>query len=177
MTEHAERDALHRASVAARWREIEAGKIRRVIEIVNGRAIPLKAALQERINCILNAAIRLDAKFSARWDAVDEIGALAALFSACLNRCSHCCHIPVVICEQEAELIARCVGIKPGELNQNTRRHASGYDQPCRFMKKARTRIYALHPIARRKHWKKDSVARCHANLWAVKSQAPWLNM
>ncbi|MFP4891195.1 YkgJ family cysteine cluster protein [Paraburkholderia sp. EG304] len=173
-------DGQHRANVAARWREIDAGKIIRVIDLVNERALPVKARHQERLNRILNADIKLDAKIYALWEAVDEIGALAAPHSACRRGCSHCCHVPVLVPEQEAALIGKRIGVKPAKVKGVKRGDESlaRYDNPCPFLKGGACSIYASRPLACRQQFNMDSDALlCELVEDGAPPKVPYLNM
>lgn len=168
------------ANVDARWREIDAGKITRAIELVNERALPVKARHQERLNRFLSADIKLDSKIYALWEAVDEIGAIAAPHSACRRGCSHCCHIPVLVPEQEAALIGKRIGVKPAKVKGIKRGEEvrAGYDNPCTFLKDGACSIYASRPLACRQQFNMDSDALlCELVEDGAPPKVPYLNM
>ncbi|MFP4895675.1 YkgJ family cysteine cluster protein [Paraburkholderia sp. EG304] len=147
---------------------------------MNERARPVKALHQVRLNRILDADIRLDAKISALWEAVDEMGAIAAPHSACRRGCSHCCHIPVLVPKQEAALIGRRIGVKPAKVIGVTRLEEmrAGYDNPCPFLKGGACSIYDSRPLACRQQFNMDSDALlCELVDDDAPPKVPYLNM
>ncbi|WP_051390809.1 YkgJ family cysteine cluster protein [Paraburkholderia mimosarum] len=153
--------AQHGANVAARWRELESGKLARVIEIVNEGALPIKRRHHETINRVINnPAISTDAKIEALWRAVDQIGALAAPHSACRSGCSHCCHTAVLLPPQEAALIGRRIGVEPAKVTGVTQREdvRAGYDNPCPFLSAGACSIYESRPLACRQQYNMDGI-------------------
>jgi Fe-S-cluster containining protein len=173
--------AHHAESVSARWQEIEATeRIAHVVEIVNTEAKPLRVEQTKRINMIAsNPAITTGAKIRALWECVDEIGRIAGPRSACRRGCSHCCHTPVLLPEQEAELIGRKIGVKPRRLEGITQPHeiGAGYDNPCPFLKDNACSIYEWRPLACRQLFNMDRDALLCELIGDEASKVPYLNM
>ena len=173
--------ALHAANVAERWQEIETTeRIAHVVEVVNAEAKPLRVEQTKRINMVAgNPAISTGAKIRALWECVDEIGRVAAPRSACRRGCSHCCHTPVLMPEQEAELIGRKIGVKPRKVEGITERSAirAGYDNPCPFLKDNACSIYEWRPLACRQLYNMDRDALLCELVGDKASKVPYLNM
>jgi hypothetical protein len=179
VTTPTESDARHRANVVERWRELESGKLERVIEIVNAQAQPVKQRHHQRVNAVLaNPTMTIHAKIEALWEAVDEVGAIAGPRSACRKGCSHCCHTSVLLPAQEAALIGRRIGVKPRRVTGITTRDAikAGYDNPCPFLKDDACSIYASRPFACRQQYNMDSDALL-CELVGEPSKVPYLNL
>ena len=85
-----------------------------------------------------------------------------AAVSACKNRCSHCCHIPVVISGTEAQMIGRHVDIKPTHPTRavsladfdDLEGASSAVDalkdrpfSPCPFLKDGACSVYEVRPM------------------------------
>jgi Putative zinc- or iron-chelating domain len=173
------REATHDAKIVQRWRELDSGKLVRVIEIVNEQAMPIKQRHQKRINAVLNNPVMTTgAKIEALWAAVDEIGQVAAPHAACRKGCSHCCHTSVLIPAQEAALIGRRIGVKPAKVTGITGRDdiKPGYDNPCPFLKNDTCSIYASRPFACRQLYNMDTDALL-CELIGSPSKVPYLNM
>lgn len=172
-------DEQHRANVVARWHELEAGKLARVISIVNERALPIKRRHHERINAVLNNdRMSVHAKIEALWEAVDELGVIAA-HAACHKGCSHCCHVAVLIPTQEAALIGKRIGVKPKPVHGITRREdvRAGYDNPCPFLKDGACSIYASRPLACRQQYNMDSDPLLCELVGDEGTKVPYLNL
>jgi hypothetical protein len=173
--------ARHRQNVAARWHEIETtARIAHRVAVVNAEAKPLRGEQTKRINMIAgNPAISTGAKIRALWECVDEIGRVAGPRSACRRGCSHCCHTPVLMPEQEAELIGRKIGVKPRQLEGITRAHEirAGYDNPCPFLKDNACSIYEWRPLACRQLYNVDRDALLCELVGDEASKVPYLNM
>jgi Putative zinc- or iron-chelating domain len=169
----------HEAKVAARWVEIDAGKLTRVIEIVNTQSVAIKARHQKRVNAVLsNEAMSTAGKIEALWDMVDEIGTLARPFAACRKGCSHCCHTSVLMPAQEAALIGKRIGVKPAKVTGMTGRDdiKPGYDNPCPFLKNDACSIYESRPLACRQLFNIDTDALL-CELVGKASKVPFLDL
>lgn len=171
--------SAHEAAVAQRWTELESGPLARVIGIVNERAKPVKARHQKRVNAVLHHPfMTVGAKIEALWEAVDEIGEIAAPFAACRKGCNHCCHTSVLMPAQEAALIGKRIGVKPAKVSGITGRDdiKAGYDNPCPFLKGGACSIYASRPLACRQQYNMDRDALL-CELIGAPSKVPYLNL
>jgi len=174
------REATHDAKIVMRWHELESGRLARVIEIVNEAAIPVKARHQKRVNAVFNnPTMTIGAKIEALWEAVDEIGRIAAPHAACRKGCSHCCHTSVLIPAQEAALIGKRIGVKPAKVTGITQRDdiKAGYDNPCPFLKGGACSIYSSRPLACRQQYNMDTDALLCELVGSSPSKVPYLNM
>ncbi|CAB3682118.1 hypothetical protein R8871_02570 [Paraburkholderia graminis C4D1M] len=174
-----ESEAQHDEQVVTRWRELESGKLARVIGIVNEQALSIKQRHHHRVNAVINSSgMTIYAKIEALWEAVDELGAVAKPHAACRKGCSHCCHTSVLMPEQEAALIGRRIGVKPRTVTGLTRRGdvAAGYGNPCPFLKGDACSIYSSRPLACRQQFNMDSDALL-CELIGGPSKVPYLNL
>lgn len=85
--------------------------------------------------------------------------------AACRRGCSHCCNIGVVLSKQEAQVIAREIGVKvnpragvdmkssPDFNDENPRKM---YGVPCVFLREGECSIYESRPLACRLHINMD---------------------
>ena len=171
-------DEAHEAAVALRWQEIDAGAIGHKADIVNRQTQALKAEHEKRINALIGSPRSVHAKIEAIWQAVDEIAALAKPHAACRRGCSHCCHIPVLIPQQEAELIGKRIGVKPRKVVGITRREdiESGYHNPCPFLREDQCSIYEHRPLACRAQLNMDRDALL-CELVGKTARVPYLNL
>lgn len=84
---------------------------------------------------------------------IDDAMRLAKPFIACRAGCDHCCHIPLIISDVEAEMIGRVVGRRPKKLPAGYRApelHELPQERlaPCPFLKARRCSIYADRPLS-----------------------------
>lgn len=172
--------ARHEREVAERWREIDAGKLVRVIEIVNERSRPIKARHQVHVNAVINnRKMSTSAKIEALWKAVDEIGKLAGQYAACRKGCAHCCYISALISEPEAALIGKRIGVKPAKVTGITKPGdiQAGYHNPCPFLKRGECSIYDSRPLVCRKHFNIDTDALLCELIGDQASTVPYLDL
>jgi hypothetical protein len=75
--------------------------------------------------------------------ALSQLRELAGRFSdvvspvtACSKACNHCCHIPVMVAESEAQLIGYALRLKPRRVKRSPilEQGRYGYDMPCTFL-------------------------------------------
>ncbi|WP_233854145.1 YkgJ family cysteine cluster protein [Paraburkholderia sp. HD33-4] len=172
----------HDVAVRERWTLIESdGRLQRVVAIINERAIPLKVRHDERVNRVINhTTMTTGAKIEALWEAVDEIGEIAKPHTACRKGCSHCCHTPVLVPVQEAELIGRRIGVKPVKLTGISGRDdiEAGYHNPCTFLDAhGACSIYSSRPLACRQLFNMDRDALLCELVGETASKVPYMNM
>jgi Putative zinc- or iron-chelating domain len=171
----------HEEAVAQRWVELEEpdSRLPRVIAIVNEATRAIKARHHKRVNAVLNHPfMTVGAKIEALWEAVDEIGEVAAPHAACRKGCNHCCHTSVLLPAQEAALIGKRIGVKPAAVTGVTGRHdiEAGYHNPCPFLKGGACSIYTSRPLACRQQFNIDRDALL-CELIDGPSKVPYLNL
>lgn len=85
--------------------------------------------------------------------------------AACRRGCSHCCNISVVISKQEAQVIAREIGVKinpragvdmKSSPDFNDENPGKMYGVPCVFLRDGECSIYESRPLACRLHINMD---------------------
>lgn len=110
----------------------------------------------------LNALLRSKRGFAARYDALvaltEQATALVAKKAACRRHCAHCCHIPVALLAEEAELIGHRIHQRPAVVAETSSISVRpyGYDHPCPFLSSGSCSIYANRPMACRLHFNMD---------------------
>lgn len=86
----------------------------------------------------------------------DELGNAARGLVPCSRGCSKCCHMPTLVSQQEAAVIAQETGAamaEPGEWFDGAVDGPSPYDGvPCTFLRNDTCSIYAQRPFACRVH-------------------------
>ena len=169
----------HADRVAARWREIDAGKLVRVVDTINAQSKPIKARHTIRVNAVMNnSKMSTGAKIDVLWQSVDELGKVAAPYVACRKGCSHCCYLSVLISAPEAALIGKRIGVKPVTVEGITEPGdiKPGYDNPCPFLKRGECSIYEARPLVCRKHFNVDTDALLCELVGDEASTVPYLN-
>lgn len=97
--------------------------------------------------------------------------------AACKAGCSACCHLPVVMSRQEAELIARETGAPlslPSEWVHEPKMQYVG--QACTFLVDARCAIYEHRPLPCRTIYNMDSDALLCEAIPGHPSKVPYAN-
>lgn len=170
----------HEQAVRERLQELRATNVsEQKVETINKRARPLKAMQQKRLRALFEGPRSVGAKIEALWLAVDDVTALARPHSACRKGCSHCCHIEVLLPEQEAALIGKRIGVTPRQVPGDTRAgdlHLNGYESPCPFLQKGLCSIYEHRPLVCRKHVSLDRDALL-CELIGEPNDVPYLGM
>lgn len=107
-------------------------------------------------------------KIQALWDWADEAAREVMPHTACRKRCSHCCHVAVLVPKPEAALIAARTGHKLGKptvqrggdpskrIGRGYEDIPFGYHNPCIFLKEGRCSIYAHRPLTCRTQYNFD---------------------
>ena len=95
--------------------------------------------------------------------------------AACSDACDGCCHQPVSVTLQEAELISREIGVplqSPTEWSTLPVMKYAG--QPCIFLKDSRCTIYQHRPMVCRLIFNMDADALLCQMVPGARSQAPY---
>lgn len=74
----------------------------------------------------------------------------------CSKGCTACCHIPVLVCQDEADVIGREIGRKPAKVDYTRVADQEYIGTPCPFLKNDACSIYASRPLACRMHFNMD---------------------
>jgi Fe-S-cluster containining protein len=105
----------------------------------------------------------------------ETFGDAVAPHAACTDACDGCCHQPVSVTQQEAELIARETGAQlhtPAAWStQPVMRYAG---EPCVFLKDSRCTIYQHRPMVCRLIFNLDQDALLCQMVPGSRSQAPY---
>lgn len=89
--------------------------------------------------------------------ATEYLEQAAAGIAPCKDKCSHCCHIPLLISQAEMDVIAKETGVKVKRPAQySAAANMQYFQQPCPMLKNNRCSIYASRPIACRIHYNLD---------------------
>ena len=95
--------------------------------------------------------------------------------AACSDACDGCCHQPVSVTLQEAEVISREIGVplqEPAEWSTLPVMKYAG--QPCVFLQDSRCTIYRHRPMVCRLIFNMDADALLCQMVPGVRSQAPY---
>lgn len=115
--------------------------------------------LQKSIRNLLGAGINAGtAAKKVMWmrKAADQLAKAFLPYSACRTGCSHCCHIPVKISENEAREMGKAIGRKPVPLERHHELAFTGYEYPCPFLAEGACTVYEDRPAVCRTHMNLD---------------------
>lgn len=129
-------------------------------ERINARMVPHIPRFNARLNELMRSKRNADYCIPAFWRVVDEMSAFNTGDVACSRGCSHCCHIQVLIAEDEADVIGKRIGRKPRKVPHreriDTKAFSFGYHNPCTFLVDGECSIYEHRPLACRIHYSLD---------------------
>ena len=144
--------AAFRAAVEARWIEFKRDREPMVAALLEKKRPAVNRENTKRANEILKSRRSNDWRIEQVYALVEKVVAIARPVSPCKKGCAHCCHIPVLITNDEAELIGRRIGVKPANAPVRYKGDplpASGYDTPCVFLDAhGACSIYENRPLA-----------------------------
>lgn len=105
----------------------------------------------------------MTAKFALLRELVWHVENALIGLTPCQDKCSHCCNMPVVISQAEADLIGKQIGRTPKRVQYRREANDSYIGQPCPFLKNDRCSIYSARPFECRTHYsaEPDNVP-CH---------------
>jgi Fe-S-cluster containining protein len=116
-------------------------------------------ALLPRMNYLFDRAEQADngpQKIRFMRQAADLMGEAAKGVAPCADKCSHCCHIPVLMSQTEADLIGKETATKVTKTKYNLSSNTQYVGVPCPFLKAKRCSIYEYRPMACRVHFTMD---------------------
>lgn len=79
---------------------------------------------------------------------IDLLNTSLSGISACQSGCSHCCHIPVLMTQTEANIISEEIQVKAEMPAYSLSTKMSEVGVPCTFLKDNKCSIYDSRPIA-----------------------------
>lgn len=152
--------ALNSPEVQARIAEGGADALART-ERINERLKPHIRGFNERISQLVRNQRNADFCVPAFWAIVDEMTAVNGDDVACQRGCNHCCHVQVLMTQDEAEVIGKRIGRKPRQPSKfNGRKDVEtfdwGYHNPCTFLVDGECSIYENRPMPCRIHYSVD---------------------
>jgi Fe-S-cluster containining protein len=95
-----------------------------------------------------------DASQTVAWlrKAASTLGSAVAPLAACQSGCSACCHIPVIVLDSEAQVIANELGLALNNVPEERRNQPAptfrGEGHACPFLIANRCSIYPIRPLA-----------------------------
>lgn len=122
------------------------------------------------------------AKVKALREMLDPVAVAASGVAACRKGCGACCHIAVQMTADEAEIIAKEIGVKPATPEQygipgNQEAAASKhYGTPCPFLVNDQCSIYASRPLSCRTLYNMDADALLCTVVPGDSPKVPYLN-
>lgn len=151
------------------------------LEAYNARMRPHAAEYHRRINEIVNSRRSVRARLEQLRALVDDVTSHVQSNSACSRGCAHCCHIAVVVHEQEAAMIGEEIGRAPKRPAKYWRdgdidKFDASYANPCTFLVDNECSIYEHRPLACRQHWNMGASAD-PCRMDAVRDGIPYLNL
>ena len=140
-------------------------------------------AIDKRVNQIFNSDATFSVKRKRIIQIVDQVNEALAPHVACKSGCSHCCHIALVITENEAQAISKFVGVPyadlgqpdPDEIGKGT---AAYRGVVCPFLLEHKCSIYSVRPVACRAHHSlNDDAVQCDLSTPSDESSVPKFNL
>lgn len=148
---------------------------------VNDRLRPHKARLEAFGTQALRAK-NAAAKVKALRSMLDLVNDAAYGQAACAKGCSACCHISVMVCADEAAVIAAEIGTKAAKParyavhGDNARATLKHYGEPCPFLVDGACGIYESRPLSCRTAFNMDRDALLCTIVPNDPPQVPYLN-
>lgn len=131
--------------------DVAAASAERAASAVNARMTAARLAeLNADVRRIGSGKLKRREIIKTLWRMADVMGRVAYPESACKAGCSHCCHTPVALTQQEAHLIGELIGREPlkPQLGPVLRPKVASYNNPCVFLKEGRCSIYEARPLS-----------------------------
>lgn len=131
-------------------------------ERINARLVPRIPGFNARLNALMRSKRNADHCIPEFWRIVDEMMAFNNGDVACKRGCSHCCHIQVLMTQDEADVIGKRIKRKAVQYKGPSRGRADvetfdyGYHNPCTFLVDGECSIYANRPLACRTQYSLD---------------------
>jgi hypothetical protein len=122
-------------------------------ERINERIKPHWERLTGRIRELVRNNRSADYCIPAFWAVVDEVASYGGDDVACRSGCSHCCHLQVLVTQDEADVIGKRIGREAVQLTGPSRGRRDveafdwGYHNPCTFLIDDKCSIYENRPL------------------------------
>jgi hypothetical protein len=119
-------------------------------ERANQALAPHAQAMAQELNAVRRSTAPARIALSELRELAGRFSEVVSPVSACSKACSHCCHIPVMVAESEAQLIGYALRLKPKRVKRSPilEQGRYGYDMPCTFLAAdGRCSIYAHRPL------------------------------
>lgn len=132
------------------------------MERIQARIAPHMTRFNARINALIRSRRNADYCIPEFWRIVDEMMAFNKDDVGCKRGCSHCCHIQVLVTQDEADVIGKRIGRKaayvkpPGRGRKDVAGFDTGYHNPCTFLVDGECSIYENRPLPCRLHYTLD---------------------
>lgn len=172
---------LNSPEVQARLARGDAVETERM-ERINERVQPHVARFNARIGELVRSKRNADHCIPAFWAIVDELMAFNGDDVACKRGCSHCCHVQVLITQDEADVIAKRIGRKarfftgPSRGREDVKTFDWGYHNPCTFLVEGECSIYENRPLPCRTQYSLDVDALMCELTPPESKRVPYLN-
>jgi len=123
--------------------------------------------LGKRVVRIVNDNASFRSRAKRVYQLADEMAASLASYVTCHDGCSHCCYLPTMVYQHEADMMAVAGQRTAKQLADRPRSEAlestlSFFGEPCPFLVNNRCSIYASRPlICRIHHSFNDTTSAC----------------
>lgn len=154
----------------------------RNLDAFNARMRPHAAEYSRRFNEIVNSRRNVRHRLRQLRALVTDVTSHVKANTACRRGCSHCCHIPVIIHEEEAAMIGEEIGRKAQRparwwrKDRDLKAFDSSYANPCTFLVNNECSIYEHRPLACRQQWNMAATADL-CKMDAIRDGVPYLNL
>ncbi|WP_413460578.1 YkgJ family cysteine cluster protein [Herbaspirillum huttiense] len=140
-------------------------------------AAPWLAELSKRGALIAKENASARVKYGKLKELTDAVGRVMAEHSACREGCSYCCHKPVAMSRQEAEMIAQRTGTQL-TVGGSRRKPAENESVACPMLVDGRCSIHEFRPLVCRTNFNlSNDVLLCDPQRAPDDFQVPTLNM
>jgi uncharacterized protein len=129
---------------------------------INARLVPRIPGFNARMHALIRSRRNAEHCIPEFWRIADEIMSSNRDDVACKRGCSHCCHIQVLIPQEEADVIGKRIRRKaayvkpPGRGRKDVAGFDFGYHNHCTFLIEGECSIYENRPLACRLQYTLD---------------------
>lgn len=132
------------------------------VDRINARMFPHFERLTKDITALQHSKRSADYCIPKFWALIDEVMTHNGNDVACHKGCSHCCHVQVLITQDEANVIGKRINRKPRYIRPPGRGKNDrdtfdwGYHNPCTFLVNGECSIYEHRPLPCRVQYNVD---------------------